>query len=61
MKKDAKELQRHLKSRRIDSRAIRSAKVRYVAVPNASNAKERLSRAIAILLKVKAGDNDCEH
>jgi len=40
-----------LKSRKRDSPIPPAAKIRYVAAPNASNAKERLSRAIAILLK----------
>ena len=56
-KKDARELQRQVKVRRVDSRINRAVKVRYVAVPNALNAKERLSRAIAILLKARTGRN----
>ena len=52
-KNDAGQFQPHLKSRRRDSRGIRAVKIRYVVVPNANNAKERLSRTIAILLKAK--------
>lgn len=51
MKKDTAKVQRLLKPKHMESPTARVIRVRYIAVPNASDAKERLSRAVAILLK----------
>ena len=56
-KKDAGEPQQNQKSGRANAKASVALEARYVAVSNVSNAKERLARAIAILLKVTIEDN----
>lgn len=50
MKKDTAKVQQLLKPKHMESPTAR-LRVRYIAVPNASDAKERLARAVAILLK----------
>ena len=60
MKKDTAKVQQLLKPRHMESTTAR-LRVRYVAVPNANDAKERLSRAVDILLKSGMRERKNEH